>query len=149
MEWCVLQPKKNHTSSAAALPHTQKCNLVFLTLLNICCWQYWRSLCLQAMGQCGAAFLYFVPQAHFSNKFSYPFLLSPHFFCMRPLCTDSFRPCFSLPCWFMYDTQCPLFAILASGYLPHWEDQEPAWQWCSVSSDSGDLFPFLLTALAS
>lgn len=29
MEWCVLRPKKNPTSSAAALPHTQKCNLVF------------------------------------------------------------------------------------------------------------------------
>lgn len=90
MKWWVLQSKKNLTSSAAALPHTQKLNLVFFTLLNVCCWQCWRSLFFQAMKQCGAAFVYFVPQPHFSNMFSHPFFLSPHFFCMRPLCTDTF-----------------------------------------------------------
>lgn len=48
--------------------HIEKCNLVFFSLLNVCCWQYWRCLFLQAMGQCGAAFVYFVPQPIFPRS---------------------------------------------------------------------------------
>lgn len=81
------------------------------------------------MGQCGAAFVYFVPCSHFSSRLSYPFFLSPHlllFFFMRSLCTDFLSPCFSLPCWFMYHIQCPLCAVLVSDYPPHCENQHQA-----------------------
>lgn len=147
MEWCVLRPKKNPTSSAAALPHTQKCNLVFCFSH---CWMFvagsTEGVCsFRQWGNVGLPLCILCLNPFFSDKYSYPFLLSPHFFCMRPFCIDPFRPCFSLPCWFMY---------LQGHYAPYLHPAthligKTGWQWCSVSSDPGDLFPFLLTALAS
>lgn len=97
MEWRVLQSKKNPTPSAAALPPTHRemqpgvfltAECLLLAVLKVSVpsgnGAVWGCLCV------------FCASTHFSKKFSYPFLLSPHFFCMRPLCTDPFRPCFSL-----------------------------------------------------
>lgn len=146
-----LQTNKNTKPSAAPFPYTHRHSLMSFTLLSVCGWQYRRSLFLQAVGQRGAAFVYFVPCPHFSNRLSYPFLLSPHFFffCMRSLCTGSLSLYFSLPCWFICDMQCPLCAVLAPGYPPRCENQHPGCRWRFLSSDSDDLFFILLAALAS
>lgn len=45
-----LQANKNPKSSAAPLLYTHRHNLVSFTLLNVCGWQYWMCLFLQAMG---------------------------------------------------------------------------------------------------
>lgn len=125
--------------------HAQTWTDVF-HILECCGWQYWGSLFLQAGGQCGAAFVYFVPHPHFSKRLSYPFLLFPHYFCMRSLCTDSLRPYFSLPWGFIHNIQCYSVPYLhLATHLTTKTSNQFSW-WHLVSPDSDDLFPILLTA---
>lgn len=113
-----------------------------LKLLNVCSQHYWRSSFLQATELHRPAFVLISPVGSPT-----PLLLSPHlsFTCMNHLCMPSLKLHLS-SLHGSLSTRCLvcLHPAASSVYKP-----APGCWWHSVSPDSDDLFPTLLTVLPS